>query len=163
MSSVKRWLLNLLAAVSLVSCVATAGLWVRTYVAQDQLSWRGGRYFVMAETYAGVVEVSLSSAMTFTHAPDGWQYFRSPYENRYEHLAVHRQRPAPGNGGWDRWLIVLPLWLPMLISAAPLAAGWRLRKRRGRTGTCVQCGYDLRATPDRCPECGTAVNATSPT
>ena len=54
----------------------------------------------------------------------------------------------------------LPLWFLASVTAiGPLwatrsAALRRRRKLRRSRGLCVNCGYDLRATPDRCPECG---------
>jgi hypothetical protein len=50
----------------------------------------------------------------------------------------------------------LPLWslgIAFVVPPVCIAAyAWRRRPRRNR---CSKCGYDLRATPDRCPECGT--------
>ena len=32
---------------------------------------------------------------------------------------------------------------------------WLIARRKGHEpGHCRRCGYDLRASPDRCPECG---------
>jgi Polysaccharide biosynthesis/export protein len=58
----------------------------------------------------------------------------------------------------QEWQISFPHWIVALpCSVLP---GFRLltstrRRLRKRANCCTTCGYDLRATPDRCPECGT--------
>ena len=60
---------------------------------------------------------------------------------------------------WGGGCAYVPYWLIILL--ALVAPVWRLdgirrRRTRDRRHRCRACGYDLRATPDRCPECGTA-------
>src|SRR5437016_5301549 len=45
-------------------------------------------------------------------------------------------------------VFLIPFWLPVQLRI-------EREKRRRKKGVCLSCGYDLRATPDRCPECGT--------
>ena len=83
--------------------------------------------------------------------------------------------PGPRLGSWAAfghvagrepgvawWRVYFPHWIiPVGASILPLRwwvlyrGRWRGELRWGR-GHCCKCGYDLRATPGRCPECGTA-------
>ncbi len=54
--------------------------------------------------------------------------------------------------------LTIPFWACMAVSAILPAYSLlktRGRQRRRKLGLCALCGYDLRATSYRCPECGT--------
>ncbi len=58
--------------------------------------------------------------------------------------------------GITYWLM-FPHWFVLLLLLpwpAMRGWGWLTLRRRRRKGLCVGCGYDLRASPERCPECG---------
>lgn len=56
------------------------------------------------------------------------------------------------------WGCGVPLSLFAIWPASVWSRSWKRAKRISR-GHCPYCDYDLRATPARCPECGTAVAA----
>jgi hypothetical protein len=62
-----------------------------------------------------------------------------------------------GASPFNTWAVALPFWFLITITAiCPilwLRKTLRLRRRRRRQ-QCIHCGYDLRASPDVCPECG---------
>lgn len=69
----------------------------------------------------------------------------------------------PMAGGMYYWYNdSLPYWgAGVFLTASGLLVPFvSARRRRPVPGVCEACGYDLRATPERCPECGKVASST---
>jgi len=59
--------------------------------------------------------------------------------------------------------LIVPYWFLVLvllpIPAGAFRRGW-VTWRRKRKGLCLGCGYDIRASTGKCPECGEEIPAT---
>ena len=175
----RRVLLSLLVALSLLPCVAASLLWghgVATFDANtfnDLASWSSSprRHFALMTGRSqllltqNVEEPTTRPPLGATSAEEAaWasQFGRNTNRRLLGFgvaRRVHVSRTKDGRmyySGWERW-VTAPHWAVVLATGAPPVL-WLVRRRvRGRRRDprlCPTCGYDLRATPGRCPECG---------
>jgi hypothetical protein len=177
---VRRWLFTIDAALSLLILVLLCGIWIRSHFALDEISfiWDGqnpgnGRSLLF-QTDRGGFQISWGKHTASPRPFDGsyWpqisgEHFSlngQPFSSvtsdarwlSIQHLPINLAANSPMNE--DITSVFGPIWFLVLL-AAILPAVWLVlavrRRSRGTPGFCRKCGYDLRASPERCPECGT--------
>ena len=168
-----------LAAVLLLLCLLLAADWIKSLWRTDEcVIWIKGVDRWMVQDYSGRLFLfSTPEGWSYVLNSD-----RDPNPPRYRLMWIHYPVTAnftPGDATWRyagfhysvfrdnpsssiaSYGYAVPHWfLILLLGAAGWWAGrsWLLARRHRRRlaeGLCVVCGYDLRASPDRCPECGT--------
>ena len=160
-----------MAAASLVLCTATVVLWLRSASVTDTVHLRFPRH--VDSVTCCTIGLGSSGGRIWAEWSDRY-YVNMDAEWRW---AAEAESALP-NASWstsglgfatigddDWWVdrVVAPHWLLVTaFSALPmfwLAITLRRFERRSVTGRCLTCGYDLRATPERCPECGAVPDA----
>jgi hypothetical protein len=162
---VKRRLFNLAAAVSLVVIVTGAVGFVRSQYTTDVWS------YVFESDRRGASRLHAYGIMSTmgSIAIGKGRWINAPLDG-LSHRQFQNQKPAMRLGilepihdhddyppGPMRNLGFMVPWLLVVLAGCPLPFWWGLGRRNERRrlkGHCLNCGYDLRATPDRCPECG---------
>jgi len=183
MKRLRRWLFNGLAAVSLLLFVATAAVWVRSHWVTDvftyawplppdsQLNPRReliavtilpGSLGLVDDDFSGDYITMAIASLGFAHQSTYWQKVSCPGPTNFWNrmgFGAGRYPTVNGSGGNSGKIhsqyLAVPFWFGLLLtSILPLRRFYVFRRDRRIPGFCDQCGYDLRATPDRCPECG---------
>jgi hypothetical protein len=164
-----------LAVLCLVLWAASHRYCHRVYVGHDGGTSGGG---IDLRSTPGALECI---GITFESEPgrsaEGWNsYFTADAWSEIPNTIRHQEWVRRGFGA-HRWQqlpsdriagpkytnsyvgIAVPFWLLAVLFAMPPAVRWMpggRRRRRLAAGLCTSCGYDCRATPERCPECGAA-------
>jgi hypothetical protein len=165
-----------LTVVSLLLGAATLWLWVRSYGRIDRFDYVKAPALYTANTACGHFDIELDNNAGYAIPEQGltWTPWSGPQGARDQRMVIatigtrfprrmHFLGFTWGPPRGSQYVITGRFW--SLLLAASLLPGWRLASfgyrrrlilRRMDSGACVVCGYDLRATRDRCPECGAA-------
>jgi hypothetical protein len=169
---------NVIAAALLVGVVA---LWVRSYRTADVLMWQrwhddGGTYrgtFRTVSSGRGVVGIDFTDLTTAfpssSSAEPKFEWTRTdasefllPRETFWNRIGIGYVSSSQRTPGLENSTVTTraywaPYWLAAVAaSVLPLRALAMIgvRARRRRRGRCARCGYDVRFSEERCPECG---------
>jgi hypothetical protein len=126
-----------------------------------------GRY-VVTEDLPGMLRMLLllqlqrnqERGMFGTGHSSSTEYFLTEENLKYGFGQQKHLYTSPGEEDFayrEHWAVVIPHWFVFLLMLFPtirLIPRFARRARWHARGYCLKCGYDLRATPGQCPECG---------